>query len=347
MQADARMSTMIDAAPYSVPKEPGRWRALALAAAMHAALFALLWFGVRWQNETPVAVEAEVWSPQAQEAAPRPQPQPEPAPVKQPEPKPVPPAPVPPPPKPQPVEKPVEKPDIALEQEKKKRQLEEQAREREEKLAQERARSQAEEKARAEKLAQEKAARLAEEKRQAEIAKAEAAKKQAEKEKAEKAEAARRLAQAEAQKKAEALKKAEAEKKRRQEAADAEMLAKAREEEMKRITGGVTGTGGTGSAAKSQGSRADSSYTQRVGAKIKSNTIYDVPEDLGGNPAVEYQVELLPDGSLRGTPKKLKSSGIAGFDAAVLRAIEKSQPYPPDKSGSVPSGFIVSHRPKD
>jgi len=306
---------MIEAAPYSVPKEPGRWRALALAAAMHAALFALLWFGVRWQNQTPVAVEAEIWSPQPQEAAPRPQPQPEP--VKQAEPKPAPPVAAKPEPKPQPVEKPMEKPDIALEQEKKKRRLEEQAREREEK-------------ARADKMA--------EEKRRADIAKAEAAKKQAAKEKAD---TAKRLAQAEAQK------KAEAEKKRRQEAADKEMLAKARDEEMKRITGGVTGTGGSGSAAKSQGARADSSYTQRVGAKIKSNTIYDVPEDMAGNPPVEYQVELLPDGSLRGTPKKLKSSGIAGFDAAVLRAIEKSQPFPPDKSGSVPSGFTLSHRPKD
>src|SRR3569833_1137163 len=123
---------MIDAAPYSVPKEPGRWRALALAAAMHAALFAFLWFGVRWQNETPVAGEAEVWSPQAQEAAPQPQPQPQPQPEpeKKVETKPVPQAVA----KPEPIEKPVNNPDIALEQEKKKRRHEEQARERDQKL---------------------------------------------------------------------------------------------------------------------------------------------------------------------------------------------------------------------
>jgi colicin import membrane protein len=50
---------------------------------------------------------------------------------------------------------------------------------------------------------------------------------------------------------------------------------------------------------------------------------------------------------LRGTPRKLRSSGIAAFDDAVLRAIELSQPFPPDKSGTVPSGFPVIHRPKD
>ena len=33
--------------PYVVPDEPGRWSALALAAAMHAALFAFLWIGIR------------------------------------------------------------------------------------------------------------------------------------------------------------------------------------------------------------------------------------------------------------------------------------------------------------
>ena len=79
---------MSDTTPYSVPKEPGRWRAISLAALVHAALLALLWFGIRWQSETPVAVEAEVWSPQPREAAPRPQPPP-PKEEEKPEPKPI------------------------------------------------------------------------------------------------------------------------------------------------------------------------------------------------------------------------------------------------------------------
>ena len=298
---------MSDAAPYSVPKEPGRWRALLLAAAVHAVLIAFLWFGVRWQNDTPVTVEAEVWDQLPQEAA-KPAPEPEPAPEQKIEPKPEPQADANPKPQAEPMEKPAENPDIALEQEKKKRRQEEEKRERDEKLA------------------KEKAERRAEEKRRVEQAKAEAARKLAEKEKTE------------------ALRKAEAEKKRKQEAADAELLAKIREEETRRIHSSLAGSG---NAARTQGQRADADYAQRLGAKIKSNTVFDVSERLEGNPAVEYQVELLPDGSLRGTPRKLKSSGIPGFDGAVLRAIEKSQPFPPDKSGNVPSVLTVSQKPKD
>lgn len=93
--------------------EPGRVASFVLAAAMHLALFAVLVFGVRWQNRPPEAIEVELWN--------------EPAPVQiQAEPKPVPvaepmvarPEPVIPkpeivekaaPPKPKPVPKPVPK----------------------------------------------------------------------------------------------------------------------------------------------------------------------------------------------------------------------------------------------
>jgi colicin import membrane protein len=283
---------MTDAIPYTVPKEPGRWRAITLAALVHMALFTFLWIGVRWQNETPATIEAEVWSPQPQEAAPLPEP------VKAPEPKPEPQPVVKEPPKPKEIEPPVAKPDIALEQEKKRKAEEKKKREEEERLAKEKKR-----------LEEEKLAKLKEEKEKAEKAKKEAA-----------------------------------EKKRKQEEADAKMLAKMREAEMGRLAG----TGGSGEAPKSQGGRASAEYGAKIAAKIKSNTIYVVPENLAGNPAVEYAVDLLPDGSLRSMPRKLKSSGIAGFDEAVLRAIEKSQPFPrDDKTGSVPSSVTVSHKPKD
>ncbi|MDP5009403.1 MAG: hypothetical protein NWQ13_10600, partial [Glaciimonas sp.] len=54
------MVNKINYSPYAVPQEPGRWRAIALAAIVHAALFLFLWAGVRWQSEVPIAVEAEV-----------------------------------------------------------------------------------------------------------------------------------------------------------------------------------------------------------------------------------------------------------------------------------------------
>src|SRR4051812_42707684 len=105
---------MADTTPYSLPQEPGRWPAIALAVAVHAALIVFLWVGIRWQSETPVAVEAEVWDMQAKEAAPQQvvpplePPKAEPEPVRKHEPEPE-------------VKAPVEKPDIALEQERKKK----------------------------------------------------------------------------------------------------------------------------------------------------------------------------------------------------------------------------------
>ncbi|MCL1887067.1 MAG: TonB C-terminal domain-containing protein [Betaproteobacteria bacterium] len=116
-------------------------------------------------------------------------------------------------------------------------------------------------------------------------------------------------------------------------------------EEAKRLAA-KSGSGSSGTSPYSTGNtRADAGYSQKVGAKIKSNTVFNVPEGLVGNPPVEYDVELLPDGSIKGI-KKRKSSDVPGFDEAVLRAIEKSAPYPQDKSGTVPSRFNISHKPK-
>jgi colicin import membrane protein len=139
-------------APYRVPPEPSRFPAIALAVAMHAVLLFFLWFGIQWQSNAPVAVEAEVWDMKVQEAAPPPPP---PAPAVQPEPASP----------PKKVEEPpaVKPPDIALEREKKRKEelqrKEEEQKELEKQLAAE--------KAKAEKL--EKQKKAAEEKRLAKI----------------------------------------------------------------------------------------------------------------------------------------------------------------------------------
>jgi colicin import membrane protein len=59
---------------YLIPADPGRGRALALAALVHFLLLIFLWFGVSWQSDTPTEVQAEIWSPVAREAAPPPPP---------------------------------------------------------------------------------------------------------------------------------------------------------------------------------------------------------------------------------------------------------------------------------
>jgi colicin import membrane protein len=336
---------MTDATPYTIPKEPGGWRSFTLAVLVHLALVALLWIGVRWQNETPMAVEAEIWSPQAQQAAPKPQPEPEaaqppPAPrvVETPQPKPQP-APV----IERPVEKPVPNPDIALEQEKKRRLKEEkERREREEEEREER-----EDRAQQKKLAQQKQDQAEARKKDQAKADAERQRKLEEQQAAQKREAEedRKRELADARKKE--LAKAEADKKRAQAKAEADAAEQRRIEDLSRMTAQATGSGGSGQAARSQGpSRADAGYAAKVGGKIRSNTVFNVPDELANNPAVEYAVDLLPDGSVRGI-RKIKGSGVPGFDEAVRRAIEKSQPFPPDNSGRAPSGFTVSHKPKD
>lgn len=297
---------MTDHSPYQVPKEPARWRAITLAVAVHLALLLFFWIGIDWQSETPVAVQAEIWDLKAREAAPLPQSKPQPKPEPKPEPKPV----VKPAPlkvEPEPVTPPPPKVDIALEKEKKRKEQE-----RKDKLA-----------------AQQRQEQL--KKQQAEEeARKEAAKEKAEKQKAEK----------------ERLEKEKQEKKRKQDAIDAAQRKKVQAEEMRRLTEAI-GSGGTGKAEKSSGiGTADASYAQKIAARIRSNTIFNVPDGLSGNPKVEYDVELLPDGSVRGLRLR-KSSGLPGFDEAVKRAIEESQPFPPDKSGRVPNSLHITHAPKD
>lgn len=304
--------------PYSVPKEPGSIRAIILAAAVHAVLFAFLWFGIHWQSQQPIAVEAEVWSPDIKEAAP---PAPEPTPVPQPTPE----------PKPEPVVQetappkvvtpPLPDPEIALEREKKRKEQERKDQQRQEDLEKQ-------QKLQKEQVEEERKDKL----------KAEAEQK-----------AAKDKAAAQEKQKQDAARKLEADAAKKKQAADAAAETKRRSDEMKRMLGQAVGNGGansSGTAAQSQGPRGDPGYGQKVGAKIKSNIIFNVPESLAGNPDVQFDVQLLPDGSVASIRLK-KSSGVSGFDEAVKRAIEKAAPYPKDKTGTVPSSFIGTHRPKD
>ena len=315
---------------YLIPAEPGRGRALALAALVHFLLLVFLWFGVSWQSDTPTEVEAEIWSPVAREAAPPPPP-PVAKPIQEP-PKPVaavtpptPPAPV---VQPEPAQQKLAEPDIALEKEKKRKQEKEDA-----------------ERLKKEKLAEKKA--LEEEQKRKKIADAEEKqnekKKQAELEKTKRAEDKKQKEEAAAEEK---KKLAEEQQRKQEEAAASEQRARKRREEIQRLNQ-LAGDGGAGDAEKSQGPRGDNSYARKVAGLIKSHTI--LPQnDIAGNPAVEFLIELQPDGGLRSEPKMTKSSGIAAFDQAVKRAIEKSTPFPPDPStGKVPASINITHRLKD
>ena len=185
-----------------------------------------------------------------------------------------------------------------------------------------------------EKLADEKALReAAQEKKK--LAAAEEKKKQLEEDQ-------RKRVQAEEEKK----KIAEEQRRKQEEAAAEQRSATRRADDLRRMSS-QAGSGTNGDAEKSQGGRVDASFASQAGAKIKSNTIFPRMEEIAGNPAVEFKVELLPDGSLKGKPQLLKRSGNDAFDTAVERAIEKSAPFRPDVNGKIPPNFVLQQKPKD
>jgi colicin import membrane protein len=320
-------------APNAFPQEPTPWKVpIAIALGVHALLVVALAWGIAWKNDaTPASFEVEVWSPEAQRAAPKAEPQPEPEPPEPEPPKPAP-EPAPEPPKPEPAPPPPPPPkaapsgpsdaEIALEKAKKKKAAEEA-------LALKKAKEQAaKEKAAKEKAAKEKAA------------KEKAAKEKAAKEKAAKEEAERVRAQKAAEEKA--AKEKAAQEKAEREAAEQALKERFRKEQIERMTNLAGKADDTGSAKKASGPSA--TYAGKVVAAVRPNIIF--PGTVNGNPSAEVEVTTLPTGEILGR-KLVRSSGDPDWDAAVLRAIDRTQRLPRDVDGRIPSPMIIAFRPKD
>lgn len=319
------MSLAADRPEFAPPPQRGTPRAVLLALIAHALLIAALTWGVSWRREAENdAVEAELWSSTVQQAAPRavaPVPTP-PAPVPTPAPPPPPPPPPPQavkPPDPTPAPK---APDIALEREKKLKEQKERERELEQQAQQQK------------KL--DAAKKAAQEKKEAEArerAEDEADRKKAEQQK-----------QAELKKRQEAeAKQAEAAKKKE---ADVKQAAADRAATLKRMQA-MAGTGNensTGTAARASG--PSGSYAGKVNAAVRPNIVFPDANLVSGNPAVEYDVRLAPDGTIVGTPVLIKSSGLPQWDEAALRALQKTEKLPRDIDGTVPPRLAITLRPK-
>lgn len=304
---------------FAPPAPEGRQGSLLIAIVAHAVLFLALTLATQWRTQhQTVQAEAELWSATPQAAAPRlqeppPAPQPEPEPPK-PEPKPEPKAkPAPPAPDPR-----IEQRDAQIALEKKK---------------------QLEKKKEAEKLEKEKAEKdKAELKRKEREKEEKAAKEKAEKDKLAKEKADKELEKKKAAEKAEAKKAAEAK-------ADAARMDALRSENLKRMQGLAGASGGenaTGSALKSAG--PSSSYAGRLVGRIKPNITY--PGDVVGNPRAEVEVKVSPDGTIL-SRRIVQSSGNRAWDDAVLRAIDKTEVFPKDTDGRVPSVIVLGFRPQD
>jgi colicin import membrane protein len=321
------VSLAADRPEFAPPPQRGTPRAVALALVAHALLIAALTWGVNWRREAENdAVEAELWSSTVQQAAPRavapvpvpPAPTPTPAPPPPPPPSPPPQAVRPPEPTPAP-----KAPDIALEREKKQKELKEQKERELEQQAQQQKKLEAQKKA-------------AQEKREAE------ARERAEDEAERKKEEQKKLAE-QKRKDAEAAKQAEAAKKKDAEAKQAAQAAADRAATLKRMQA-MAGSGGEGAAAKSSG--PSGSYGGKVAAAVRPNVVFPDADLVSGNPGAEFDLRLAPDGTIVGTPTLVKTSGLPNWDDAALRALQKTEKLPRDIDGTVPARLIVTLRPK-
>ena len=240
---------------------------------------------------------------------------------------------MPPPPAPDPE---VERRDaqIALE---KKKQLEK--KKEAEKLEKEKAELKRKEREKEEKAAKEKAAKDKLVKDKAEKEKAEKEKKAQEEKALDKKKAAEKAeADAKKHKQDDAKKAADAK-------ADAARMDALRSENIKRMQGLAGASGGenaSGSALKSSG--PSSSYAGRLVGRIKPNITY--PGDVVGNPRAEVEVKVSPDGTIL-SRRIVQSSGNRAWDDAVLRAIDKTEVFPKDTDGRVPSVIVLGFRPQD
>ena len=355
--------------PSLPPKETLNWRALGLALLAHGVLVLFLVVGLNWKTESEGPLQVELWMdgttpvnppPSKSEPKPEPKPIPEPKPAPEPQPEPPPPA-----AKAAPEPKPVIDPEIALEEERKRRaeleraQLEKDAAEKKAKedaakeqqrikqerddaekrerdnLEQERKKAERIEREKQEKLDKEEAAKKAEV-----LKKQEAVKKAAEEKKKKEEEA--KKAKEEADKKA----KAEADKKAKADAAKKAAADKALKDAFRSDALGAAGIpGGTADRNQAGGGRNDG-YGAKVKACVQPGVSFPPPIRSNTNPTAQYRVDLRPDGTVASV-KLTRSSGNPNFDRAVETGIRRCSPFPTLPSGKHPSSLDVNYNMYD
>ncbi|MCY7371508.1 MAG: cell envelope integrity protein TolA [Polaromonas sp.] len=318
------MRSNFDRLEFAPPRETRSARAFLLAIAAHLVLLGALTWGVNWKRSDPATTfEAELWSALPQQAAPRadtpppPPPPPVPAPTPTPTPKPEPR--VVEPPKPELKAEPVApRVDIALEQEKKRKLLEQQK------------------DAEAAALRKKEAEAAALKKEQALAAR----EKEQEKERAKDELAQRKLA---LDKKLAEAKKLEQDKAQQAKLAEA-ATEQRRADEVKRIMGmaGASGSPDSGGSAQ-RASGPSASYGGKVAARVLPNVLST--DDIVGSPKADVEVSSAPDGTII-SRRLVKSSGNRAWDEAVLKAIDRTGTMPRDTDGRVPTPIVVEFKPR-
>ena len=123
-------------------------------------------------------------------------------------------------------------------------------------------------------------------------------------------------------------------------AAELEAQRQANLQRMMSSLGG--GSGGPGAAPRSTGPSAG--YAGRIIARVKPNIVFT--ETIQGNPQAAVEVRCAPDGRIV-SRRLVTSSGVAPWDEAVLRALDRTEVLPADGDGRVPSLMQLSFKPRD
>ena len=351
------------------------WQAFSIALTIHVLLAVLLFANWNLKIESAGPMQVELWADGTPNAAPpvetepAPVPPETPKPIEPPPPPPAPPPPPPPPPEPPAVTKapePVVDPDIALEEDRKKKEEEkrqqvalETARLEKEKLEKEKTEKlrlekskqerllaeleqQRAEQAKLEKIKQEEL-KVAQQKREAALAKAKADEAAKKAEEVQAAETAKKEAEAKAQaaEAAEAAKKLAAAKVA--EAAKKAAADKALKDAFRSDVMGATGIPGGTASSNQAGGGSDSGYAGKIRSCIKPGVSFPTPIRSGNiNPFAEFRVQLKSDGVVSSTTLR-KPSGNTSFDRAVEAGIKRCTPFPAPPSGRYPSYIDVNY----
>ena len=88
------------------------------------------------------------------------------------------------------------------------------------------------------------------------------------------------------------------------------------------------------------------SYGEKIGNAVKSRINWPTEKlNTQGNPMVEIDVELLPNGEVVNI-KIIQPSGVDSWDEAVITAIKRLRVFPKRDDGTVPRKLHMSFRPK-
>jgi colicin import membrane protein len=100
----------------------------------------------------------------------------------------------------------------------------------------------------------------------------------------------------------------------------------------------------TGAPQSGGGAARDADYRARLVALIKSRIVYAVPDGTSTSVYADVQVELLPTGEVTSI-RFLKPSELPEYDAAVERAIRRTDPFPRKPDGTIDRTITIRFRP--